>query len=143
MHFKRFIPVLAAVTVVLLVCFCCTASAENLLENADFIHLENDGLPSGWYTDAYISDPGYTVFSIAEGDPIHPVAVSIQNIGENDARFAQTVEVEPDTLYCLSGYIRAEGVNGGHGANLSVEGIYAIRVTVYADFASVPVSIGQ
>ena len=115
----------AVIVMLLLLGLCCTASADNLLRNAGFVHVGNDGLPEEWYTDAYILEPGYTVFSLSEGDPEHPLAVSIQNIGENDARFAQTVDVEPDTLYCFSGYVRADGVEGGHGANLSVEGIYA------------------
>ncbi len=106
-------------------CLLCQASAENLLENGDFSVTGSDGLPAGWYTDAYVLDAGYSVFGMYEGDADHPVAVSIRNIGENDARFAQTVEVEPDSIYCLSGFIRAEGVEGGHGANFSVEGVYA------------------
>ena len=35
------------------------------------------------------------------------------------------MEVEPESLYCFSGYVRAEDVKKGHGANLSIEGIYA------------------
>ena len=101
------------------------AFAENLLRNGDFREMENDGLPADWFSDAYIQESGYTVFSVQEGDPKHPIAVSIRNIGENDARFAQTVPVEPESLYLLSGYIRADGVEGGHGANLSIEGVYA------------------
>ena len=116
---------IAAVLVMMLLCSFSQAENENLLRNADFLRIGNDGLPDGWYTDAYISEPGYTSFGISEGDPSHPIAVSIQNIGENDARFVQTVEVEPDSLYCFSGYVRAEDVKKGHGANLSIEGIYA------------------
>ena len=122
---KRTFFIVAAVLTIMLLCSFSMAENQNLLKNPDFLRIGNDGLPDGWYTDAYISEPGYTSFGIAEGDSAHPVAVTIQNIGENDARFAQTVEVEPETLYCFSGYIRAEGVKKGHGANLSVEGIYA------------------
>ncbi len=122
---KRTIYIIATVFVLMLLCSFSLAENTNLLKNADFLRIGNDGLPDGWYTDAYITEPGYTSFGIAEGDPSHPIAVAIQNIGENDARFAQTVEVEPDSLYCFSGYVRAEDVKKGHGANLSVEGIYA------------------
>ena len=125
MNQKRNIFITAAVLVMMLLVSYSLAENPNLLKNADFLRIGNDGLPDGWYTDAYISEPGYTSFGIAEGDPVHPVAVSIQNIGENDARFAQTVEVEPESLYCFSGYVRAEDVKKGHGANLSIEGIYA------------------
>ena len=125
---RRF-TVAAAVLLTLLLAMCA-ASAENLLENPDFLHLDEEELPDGWYTDAYIIEPGYTVFKF-EGDAEHRAAVSIQNIGENDARFAQTVNVEPNSIYCLSGYVRAEGVEGGHGANLSIEGIYAFSDKYY------------
>ena len=127
----RFILIAATLLALLMFISCASAAGDNLLNNADFIHIGNDGLPEGWETDAYILEPGYTVFGIEEGDSEHPVAVSIQNIGENDARFAQTVEVEPDSLYLLSGYICAEGVKGGHGANLSVEGVYAFSEEFY------------
>ena len=131
MNLKKPLLIVTAILAVILSCFLCTASAENLLTNADFVHIGSEGLPSGWDTDAYILEPGYSVFSLSEGDHDHPIAVSIQNIGKNDARFEQTVEVEPDTIYCLSGYILAEEVQGGHGANLSVEGVYAFSEKCY------------
>ena len=109
-------------SVCLLFAFYCV-SAENLLENGDFRELDEDGLPVGWYTDAYIPDPGYTEFTTGEGHTELSVSVEIRNYGYNDARFAQVVDVNPDSLYCLSGYIRADDVEGGHGANLSVEGV--------------------
>ena len=131
MKLRKLTVLLAVVILLSAVCLSCQAYAENLLENGDFSAAGKDGIPAGWYTDAYILDAGYSVFSMYEGDEDHPVAVSIQNIGENDARFAQTVEVEPDSFYCLSGFIRAENVKGGHGANLSVEGIYAFSDKCY------------
>ena len=111
---------------------CSGAEEENLLYNGDFEILDENGLPDGWFTDAYRMNPGYSVFSDVpgmEGADSH--AVSIRNTAKNDARYAQTVSVEPETMYCLSGYIRAEGFQDGHGANLSIEGIYAFSEKVY------------
>ena len=52
-------------------------------------------------------------------------SAALTNFGGNDARFAQTVRVEPDSLYRLSGYVRASEVeDSGWGANLSVGGVY-------------------
>ena len=130
MTIKRIAAVSAAV-LILILCPLYALAAENLLRNADFSELGSDGLPTEWYTDAYTQETGYTRFSVSGGDAVHPSAVSIMNIGENDARFAQNVDVEPDSLYLLSGYIRADGVTGGHGANLSVEGVYAFSEKVY------------
>ena len=125
MRLKKLSVLMAVILTLLAGCSFCQADNENLLKNGDFTETDSDGLPAGWFTDAYILEAGYSVFSMEEGDKDHPAAVSIRNIGENDARFAQTVEVEPDSVYCLSGFIRAEDVKGGHGANLSVEGVYA------------------
>ena len=127
---KRLLMVFAVFLLFALMPACCCAE-DNLLENGDFLELDEDHLPSGWYTDAYIREPGYTVFSVLEGDDGHPAAVSIHNIGSNDARFAQRVAVKPESLYCLSGYIRADQVEGGLGANLSIEGVYAFSQSCY------------
>ena len=131
MNLKRLYHVLTGLLIFFSVLFLSFSSAENLLDNADFLQLDEDGYPEGWYPDAYIQEKGYTNFLITDVDAEHPHALMIQNVGENDARLAQTVEVEPDSLYCLSGYIRAEDVNGGHGANLSVEGVYAFSEQLY------------
>ena len=110
------------------------AAADNLLQNGSFEELDDRGMPVGWYTDAYVLDEGYTVFSVSESemeDGGH--AAAIRNIGENDARFAQKVQVDPESLYRFSGYIRTEGVEDGRGANLSVEGVYSFSDSVYED----------
>ena len=131
MRFRRLNLLLAAVFFLLILWPHSSSASGNLLLNADFMELDDDDLPVDWYTDAYILDAGYSLFSYAEGDSEHPMAVVIQNIGENDARYAQTVDVEPDSLYLLSGFVKAENVEGGHGANLSVEGVYAFSEQYY------------
>ena len=131
MFHKRTGPVLILFIILLLCLICSISYAENLLYNGSFTEADEDGLPVDWYTDAYIQDEGYTVFSLETGDAEHPYCVEIQNIGGNDARFAQFVEVEPESFYRFSGYILADNVTGGHGANLSVEGIYAFSEKWY------------
>ncbi len=107
-----------------------SSEIQNLLYNGDFEILDSDGLPDGWFTDAYRMDPGYTVYSVTDGFE-GEYAASIHNAAKNDARFAQTVAVEPEKLYCFSGYLLADDVSEGHGANLSIEGIYAFSEKVY------------
>ncbi len=106
---------------------------SNLLENGSFEEIDSEGLPVGWFTDAYLMDEGYTVFS-AEEDASAPdgkTVVSIRNIAANDARFSQIVSVEPESLYRFSGSIRADAVREGRGANLSIEGLYVFSKSVY------------
>ena len=93
--------------------------AGNLLMNGDFSADMED-----WYTDAYITMPGYTDYSVTDG------VATITNHALNDARFVQEVAVQPDSLYCLRGYIRADA-SDGLGANLSISGIYVFSECVY------------
>ena len=91
---RKLILTFAALFTVVLFCLTYSKAEEgNLLLNGDFSLTDEDGLPSDWYTDAYILEPGYTSFSMLKGDGEHPCAAQIHNIGSNDARFAQVVEV--------------------------------------------------
>ena len=109
----------------------CGAENGNLLKNGSFEILGKDGLPESWFTDAYRMEPGYSLYSITTGMEDGSSAAEIRNTTKNDSRFAQEVEVEPDSLYCLSGYLRAENIEEGHGANLSIEGVYAFSESVF------------
>lgn len=132
MQTKRFIAVLLALMLVLA---CVPAQAEegrNLLRNAGFEELDGTGLPVGWRTSAYHSQVGYTVFGVSSEARSGQSSVQVNNIGENDARFEQTVKVEPASLYRLSGYVRADGIlESGWGANLSVADVYINPMRVY------------
>lgn len=105
---------------------------ENLLYNPSFEMLGEDGLPAGWYTDAYVKQEGYTTYAVSTDAYDGQRSAVVNNIGENDARFVQNVAVEPETLYCLSGWIKAEEMtDSGHGANLSLEGLYLFSEGIY------------
>ena len=101
---------------------------EELLTNGSFAEVTEAGMPSAWYTEAYTRSAGYTDFALAQEDGRQ--ALSIVNHLPNDARFAQEVAVEPDSLYCLSGWIRAQA-EGGRGANLSIADVYTFSTGVY------------
>ncbi len=105
----------------------------NLLYNGRFeIIDEDDGYPEGWYPEEYRSDSGNTVFSVTEDEESGRGKVAeIWNMSDNDARFIQFVPVEPDTVYCLSGYIWADHITGGHGANFSIENVYSFSEEVF------------
>ncbi len=110
------------------------ADGGNLLANPSFEKVGANGLPADWSVDAYLRTEGYTVWGVAAGAREGDVCASIHNIGLNDARFTQRVRVEPESLYRLSGWVRAESDDGdesGWGANLSVEGVYASTEAVW------------
>ena len=125
--FRRILLLLAAML------FLLPAAAEdgNLLHNGSFELLDGDGLPSGWYTQAWYNDGTVTSYSmLTEGRT--GMAAVVDNLSVNDARFAQNVRVEPDTLYRLSGYVKALDVpDSGRGANLSIEGLHVYSQSVY------------
>ena len=79
-------------------------AAENLLVNGDFSLLDGD-LPEGWRREMWLTDAGVSVLTVDE-DGYEGSCVTVTNVDENDARFAQTVSVEPDTVYRVSGMIR-------------------------------------
>ena len=121
----------ALLALILILCpFCAAqaeAEAENLLRNGDFSQIDGD-LPEGWRRDMWLTDAGVSLLSV-DPDGYDGNCVTVVNVDANDARFAQTVRVEPDTLYCVSGMIRAEGCDtDGYGATLSIEDVF-----VYSD----------
>ena len=107
------------------------ADDGNLLVNPGFEAVDGDGLPTGWYTGVWMRDPGVSVFSMT-GDGRTGAAAVIENNMANDARFAQNVPVEPDSLYRLSGWVQAVDIeDSGRGANLSVEGVFVFSPSVF------------
>ncbi len=127
---KRILLLLLA-ALLLIPTFAFSEAAENLLVNPGFEEISN-GLPVGWFTDAYNRREGVTRFSTDTVARTGKHAVLIENFDMNDARFAQTVEVEPNTMYRLSGWIKAIDVpDAGRGANLSVEGVYVFSDSFY------------
>lgn len=87
------------------------------LANGDFSQVGvADGLPLGWYAEAWLAD--YTAERTVDeaGNP----CVRLENPVENDTRLCQSVPVEAGGLYRISCEIRVEGVLGGAGANVSV-----------------------
>ena len=131
MRYRSFLACLLC----LLILFTGAAAGEeasNLLKNPGFEQLDRDGLPSGWVFSAYRNQDGYSLFDVSPDAYAGEVAAVVHNLASNDARFEQTVRVEPESIYCLSGWIRAEDIpDSGHGANLSIAGVYVFSEGVY------------
>ena len=131
MKFRRLICLV--LTTLFLLIGCALADGENLLRNPGFETLDSDGMPADWTTEAYRQMIGYTVFDINADAHTGETSVRIENIGMNDARFAQKVQVQPNTIYRLSGWVKAEDIaDSGHGANLSIADIYVFSRSLYA-----------
>ena len=107
------------------------AADENLIHNGDFSKMDGD-LPDHWRTEMWLTDTGISLLNVEDGGFDGGKCVCVSNVDANDARFAQTVSVKPDTLYRISGLIRAEKCDGnGYGATLSVGNVFVYSDSVY------------
>ncbi len=110
------------------------AAGDNLVENGGFETVAADGLPQGWYTSAYRTQEGFSRFTVTD-EKAHSGRYSarVENANPNDARFVCVVPVEPSSMYRVTGYIWVESMQeGGNGANLAVEGVYANSTPLFS-----------
>ena len=128
-------PLLLLLSLLMLLGIFSTASAEestNLLQNPGFEEIGADGLPVGWKTDAYLNLEGVTFYTVSDNAMSGAHSVQIENLDHNDARFCQTVAVEPSSFYRLSGYVKAwDTLDEGLGGNLSIKDVYVFSDSVY------------
>ena len=120
----------ALCVLMLLFLFVCLpfagAQADNLITNGSFE--ENSGtVPDGWFAKSYRTQAGYSRLTVTD-EVSHSGRFSavVENASSNDARFVYTAEVEPESLYRLSGYVLVDSMEDtGNGANFGIEDIYS------------------
>lgn len=96
------------------------ADAQSLVRNGGFVEADG-GKPAGWQTEQWSPTLG-TSFEWQPPSDGLGVAI-VRNPVPNDARWSQSVRVQPETWYRLSGSVRAIGVTGtGFGASLGIMG---------------------
>lgn len=99
----------------------------NLVTNGSFEEVQ-DGTPIGWTIYTYYEDEGASEFTVDNEGAYesNTCAVVINNI-QNDSRYMQTINAQPNKNYKLSCYIKGENINDlGNGAVLSIEGQLAV-----------------
>ncbi len=127
---KKLIPILLAL--MMLVCLpACAEEGENLIVNGDFSEITSSGLPEGWQQGMWYTDTGVSHLTVEE-DGLDGNCVSVYNADANDARFEQTIDVEPDTLYRFSCMVRAEDCGSdGYGATISFKDNFSYSEALY------------
>lgn len=120
--FKRTLITIAVFIAVL--CAFSFSFAENaddsIIFNGDFsISSDSAQLPSGWDFVAYYASSDAVHYSLTNEEGENELL--LENIVSNDARFVQSVSVEPDTVYLLQCDLRTEDIEGILGASLSVD----------------------
>jgi len=127
---RRFFILLSLVLCLLLPLEALAAEGEELLINPDFsVRAEGVSLPAGWELKAYLKDDALaSVYEEESG-----LSVRLETYTENDARVVQRVNVQPDTVYLLSGSIRTEDIVGELGATLSIDNYDIDGTYCYSD----------
>ncbi len=119
--------------IVLLLLSCASADGNNLLANGGFEKVDASGMPEDWRTVSYLDISSNTLFEITE-EEAHSGTYSarIVNANLNDARYVTTIQVEPESVYRVSGYILVKDMeSGGNGANFALEDQYAASESVF------------
>ena len=105
-------------------------AGENLVVNGDFSDIDSLGMPRGWNRDMWITDEGVSNLYVSE-DGYEGNCIVVANADPNDARFVQTIDVEPDSVYRFSCMVKADGCGTeGYGATLSFEGTFTYSESV-------------
>ena len=126
---RRLLPIL--LSLLLLLSSPALAEGAELLVNGSVDEVSAAGYPTGWVQDMWFTEAGVSLLSV-EGGGVEGSCLRVENVSVNDARWAQVVEVEPNTLYRFSAMVRAEGIGAsGYGANLSIGGINVYSQMVY------------
>lgn len=108
----------------------CTPPSANLLPNGSFEEgtFASAGTPTGWTRDIWSPRTGTLTWDNTQARQ-GPKSVKISFSTPNDARWIQTVSVQPNTRYRLSGWVKTENVAHSAevvdaGANLSLFGTW-------------------
>ncbi len=118
------------------------ALAENLIENPGF-EAVSGGIPDIWQLDMWDRSKDVSLLTAEGGAYAGAYCAKVENLSPNDARFTQTVQVEPGALYRITCRIRAEGVGTDEdGAGISIKDTFASSELVYeTQGAWVPVTL--
>jgi len=126
---KKFFALFFALMLILSACAYAGAE-ENRITNGDFSIIDASGLPEGWSREMWFTDAGVSNLYVDENG-YDGNCIAVVNADPNDARFAQTISVEPDSLYRFSCMVKVEDCGAeGHGATLSFENCFSYSESV-------------
>lgn len=100
------------------------AEETNLLQNAGFESVTTDP-PDSWNRDLWLQTEGASYLGIAQNHARSgAVSAVVENREPNHAKWVQTVQVEPETDYLISGWVQVEQVGDGEvGATIFPLGV--------------------
>ncbi len=127
---RKLLAVLFAVMTVAAPMGAAFADEAIYIENADFSDTYSDGIPTGWYAEAWYDEAEDHKIDTVQRDG--EACLHIVNYRDNDVRLCKEIEVEPNSYYRLSCEVKTQGVEYGGGANVSVVDTFAASEPVYS-----------
>lgn len=124
---KHLAGILILCILILGLCACDTTESKDEALPTAFALTPGDGKETlqGWDISSY--ENAYAASVSQEG-----VASLILESGD-DVRYVRSVEVSPNSRYILSAMVKTESVEGGRGANLSIDNYGIDKCCVYSD----------
>lgn len=116
---KFLLPILSAILLTLSLCSVSSAEGNNILKNPSF---EDADKPYSWDQDIWEASDGQKEIKVVN-NVFHTgkQCAAIINTKEGDSRLKQTIDVESDSIYKISGWIKTENVGDTQkGANFSI-----------------------
>jgi len=116
----------------------------DIMQNGGFE--EGSSTPQGWISDTWKSGPSFVWDGTQSHSGSRSVKIAIDPASPNDSRWIQTLQVQPNATYRVSGWIKTENVAHSSesvdaGANLSMlgtwersEGVFGTQDWTYASF---------
>ena len=135
---KKWIALIVAAAVVVAalaaVLFWPRASIDetkNLIANGGF-EAASGSVPDNWAIGRWFWDEGVSYLSLSSDACSGSASICVENAAENDARFEQTIAVEPNAYYRISCMVKAEGCQIERaGAGISLENTFVSSDSAY------------
>ena len=100
------------------------------IENADFSDTYSDGVPVGWYAEAWYDEGGEYEIETLQLEGAN--CLHIVSYQDNDVRLCREIAVQPNSYYRLTCEIKTLAVEYGGGANISVADTFAASKPDYS-----------
>ncbi|MBT3199989.1 MAG: hypothetical protein HN350_08725 [Phycisphaerales bacterium] len=120
--YTRRVMVLAVIVSSLAIVARGAGKPANLLPNSSFENVSDDKIASGWKTQAW-SGKDRVLWAIPHSGRTGKRCVTIRSDKGTDAAWIAMVNLEPNTRYELSGWIKTSEVRGAKGALLNVQAL--------------------
>lgn len=116
--------VAACLLVLLLLIPAAVLAESDLIGDGGFENHAEADVFGEWYYESWLEGGDETIAGVDESG-VEGACAHIASQEANDARFCQTITVEPNSYYNFSCFIKTANIEGGAGANISVLDTFA------------------